>query len=253
MTRAPAFQDYANEELARRLGMSLAANGATDQLKRVMWSQSEDQCSLLDDDKLLANRSGAPSLEVWLLLREEIFQPDRRLFVQKDGRIISLHLKEQAAKQRKYRKLQAEKSKKGVAARVTRGSPAGSSTGEARVTSSTPISSPTSEKKDTHKTCVNGHADHVQNKDWEESFIKFWAAFPKKIHKAGVENWFATNHPSTELVEEMLVTIDAFKKTAGWQKDKGQYVPDPLKWLNDKRWTDVARVDVPPKRRIILT
>ena len=47
----------------------------------------------------------------------------RPIFQEKDGRLISPHLRQEASKQRKYRKLQAEKSKKGVEARVTSPTP----------------------------------------------------------------------------------------------------------------------------------
>ena len=120
MTRPPAYQTYANDLLALFVGLSLTALGAVHRLFLVMWGQAADHCSLIDDDPMLARTVGC-SLDDWKGLRHEIQHPARPIFQEKDGRLISPYLKEQATKQRKYRKLQAEKSKKGVEARVTRG------------------------------------------------------------------------------------------------------------------------------------
>ena len=146
MTRPPAYQTYANDLLALFVGLSLAALGAVHRIFLVMWGQAADQCSLIDDDPMLARTVGC-SLDDWKTLRQEIQHPARPIFEEKDGRLISLYLRQEASKQRKYRKLQAEKSTKGVEARVTRGLSAGSSTGEARVTSSSSSSSSFSIKK----------------------------------------------------------------------------------------------------------
>lgn len=85
-----------------------------------MWGQAADHSSLIDDDPMLARTVGC-SLDDWKGLRHEIQHPARPIFQEKDGRLISPYLKEEATKQRRYRKLQAEKSKKAVEARVTRG------------------------------------------------------------------------------------------------------------------------------------
>lgn len=156
MNRAPAFQTYANEFLAMFAGLSLPAVGAAQRLLLAMWGQSDDQCSLLDDDAMLARMVGI-SLDEWKELRKEI-QRAGRLFEVKKERLISPYLKREAAKQRKYRKLQTEKSRKGVEARLTRGLTRGAPAGEARVTSSPSSSSSTSENKTKTKRCEEASA-----------------------------------------------------------------------------------------------
>lgn len=143
MTRAPAFQAYANDLIALFVGLSPAATGSAIKLFLVMWSQSADQCSFIDDDAMLARTIGA-TLEEWKAARAEIQHPSRPLFEEKDDKLVSPYLRAEILKQRKYRKMQAEKSRKGVAARMTRGLPVGVPTGGARVTSSSSLSSSSS-------------------------------------------------------------------------------------------------------------
>ena len=36
----------------------------------------------------------------------------------------------------------------------------------------------------------------------------------------------------------MLEAIAKQKKSDMWKRDKGQYIPNPSTWLNQKRWED---------------
>ena len=36
----------------------------------------------------------------------------------------------------------------------------------------------------------------------------------------------------------MLVAIDKGKSSKQWNKENGQYIPNPSTWLNQKRWED---------------
>jgi uncharacterized phage protein (TIGR02220 family) len=121
MNRPPAFQTYANDLLAHFIGLSLPAVGAVHRLFLIMWGQAPDYCSLLDDDALLARTVGT-TIEDWQALRAEIQHPARPLFEEQNGKLISWYLRDEAAKQRKYRKSQAQKGKKSAEHRFNRGS-----------------------------------------------------------------------------------------------------------------------------------
>lgn len=74
--------------------------------------------------------------------------------------------------------------------------------------------------------------------EWEDNFEKFYKAYPKKVKKQDVKKWFKKNDPSKELFSFMMNKLEQFKKSADWLKDKGQFIPYPTTWLNQKRWED---------------
>jgi len=82
---------------------------------------------------------------------------------------------------------------------------------------------------------------------WEQQFEQFYKAYPKKVKKQNVEKWFKKNKPSNELFSSMMNSLEQFKGSKDWLKEKGQYIPYPSTWLNQKRWEDENNVDAKPK------
>lgn len=152
MNRPPAFQAYAADLLTLLTGLSPAAVGAIVRLWLFAWAQSPDQCSLIDDDVLLARTAGV-SREEWKILRDEIQHDARPMFEAKNGRLISDYLHGELVKQRKYRKLQAEKGKLSAAKRSNRGSttvqPSLNSSSSPPLSSPIPLSSSNKKEKPT--------------------------------------------------------------------------------------------------------
>ena len=75
-------------------------------------------------------------------------------------------------------------------------------------------------------------------KDYEEKFNIFYKAYPKKVAKTKVLSWFKSNKPKDDLFELMMKQLEVFKNSYNWNKDNGQYIPNPTTWLNQKRWED---------------
>lgn len=73
---------------------------------------------------------------------------------------------------------------------------------------------------------------------WEEQFEKFYKQYPKKVKKQEVKKWFEKNKPSSELFSYMMNSLEQFRGSKDWLKDKGQYIPYPSTWLKQKRWED---------------
>lgn len=71
-----------------------------------------------------------------------------------------------------------------------------------------------------------------------ERFAIFWQAYPKKIAKGAAERAWRKIKPSAELLQKMLAAIERGKISKQWNKDNGQYIPNPSTWLNQKRWED---------------
>lgn len=114
MNRPPAFQFYPKDWLDFRVQrMSLAAQGAYMKILCFMWKDSQDQCSIINDDRAIATAIGVPC-EVWKDLRGELQFPGDPI-LQEDGRFLrSGRLKQEAEKQQNYARQQAEKGKQGA-------------------------------------------------------------------------------------------------------------------------------------------
>lgn len=73
---------------------------------------------------------------------------------------------------------------------------------------------------------------------WKEQFEEFYKKYPKKVKKQNVKNWFKKNKPSSDLFSSIMSSLEQFRGSADWLKDKGQYIPYPSTWLNQRRWED---------------
>ena len=69
-------------------------------------------------------------------------------------------------------------------------------------------------------------------------FLSFWSEYPKKVGKdAAWRRWKSLNGTRPALA----VLVSAIRKqsqSTQWQKDAGQYIPNPATWLHEGRWAD---------------
>ena len=73
---------------------------------------------------------------------------------------------------------------------------------------------------------------------FRERFDRFWKVYPKKVGKGAAEKSFLKLKPSEDLMKTMIQAVEAAKQTRQWQRDGGQYIPNPATWLNQRRWED---------------
>ncbi len=78
-----------------------------------------------------------------------------------------------------------------------------------------------------------------------KTFNIFWKAYPRKVAKADAEKVFNKIYLNEHLLETMLTAIEVAKKSEGWQKENGKFIPHPATWLNGKRWEDEIVVKAP--------
>ena len=69
-------------------------------------------------------------------------------------------------------------------------------------------------------------------------FQTFYDSYPKKRGKQAAERAFLKLKPDTDLFRQIMVALEAQKKSPDWQKEGGQYIPYPATWLNGRRWED---------------
>lgn len=72
----------------------------------------------------------------------------------------------------------------------------------------------------------------------EKRFEQFWAVYPRKVGKGAAHKAWMKIKPTTELFNKIMSSVENAKKSKQWQKDNGQYVPNPATWLNEGRWDD---------------
>jgi hypothetical protein len=75
-------------------------------------------------------------------------------------------------------------------------------------------------------------------------FEIFWRAYPKRIGKGAAERSWNKINPDDNLLQVMLGSIANAEESEQWQKENGQFIPNPATWLNQKRWQDeIKEVD----------
>ena len=70
-----------------------------------------------------------------------------------------------------------------------------------------------------------------------DGFDLFWQAYPKKVSKPAAQRAFKAAKINGHL-SEVIGDIEAKKASADWQKENGQFIPNPATYLNQRRWED---------------
>lgn len=86
----------------------------------------------------------------------------------------------------------------------------------------------------TEPTTPTGDAQALQ----ERRFAEFWKAYPKKVGKAACLKAWKKLKPTADQFEHIMAALETQKHSNQWQRDGGQYIPNPLTWLNQGRWDD---------------
>jgi hypothetical protein len=87
--------------------------------------------------------------------------------------------------------------------------------------------------------------EEKKNKNiYSSVFLKFWTAYPKKHGKgAAYKEWLKENPP----IDLCIATLEWQKKTNDWIKEKGQFIPDPERWIKKRRWLDEISLPIKPE------
>ena len=78
-------------------------------------------------------------------------------------------------------------------------------------------------------------------------FDSFWEAWPAHSRKAEKDKCltFWKTEKLAESAEQILASVSAWKASAQWTKDGGQYIPAPLPWLRKKAFEAPAPAPAP--------
>jgi hypothetical protein len=85
-------------------------------------------------------------------------------------------------------------------------------------------------KKDKEQECPNTRVE----------FEYFYQAYPKKQKKEKAwESWQKIMENGAAVpITQILEAVELWKKVPQWTKDKGQFIPMPATWLNNRGWED---------------
>lgn len=74
-----------------------------------------------------------------------------------------------------------------------------------------------------------------REEEYSDAFISFWSAYPNKTGKGAAYKSWQKEKPDINIVLEALKWQT---KQEQWTKDKGQFIPYPTTYLNQRRWED---------------
>lgn len=72
----------------------------------------------------------------------------------------------------------------------------------------------------------------------EIAFNEFWSAYPKKVNKKGCYKSFCKIKNLKQEMPVIMEALERFKRSKGWLKDNGQFIPHPTTFINQERWKD---------------
>jgi len=76
----------------------------------------------------------------------------------------------------------------------------------------------------------------------DERFETFWSAYPRKTGKEAARKAWKKAKVNNELFNRIMKSIEIAKQCDQWNKDGGQYIPNPATWINQGRWDDEYRM-----------
>ncbi len=86
-----------------------------------------------------------------------------------------------------------------------------------------------------------------------DGFAAFWAAYPRKVARERAIKAWRKLSPNESTQTALMAGLERAKRSQQWRKDRGEFVPYPATWLNERRWEDgptlpatVARLEPRP-------
>ena len=74
----------------------------------------------------------------------------------------------------------------------------------------------------------------------EVMFEEFWKAYPqcfRKVNKKGCKSKFLKIKNLKEIFPDIIDSLEMQKNSKQWKEQNGQFIPAPLTWINQERWT----------------
>jgi len=76
---------------------------------------------------------------------------------------------------------------------------------------------------------------------YTDDFEKFWLVYPRKNGKGkAFESWDSIG--DLPPVDAVIQSVETHIRSEQWRRDRGQYIPMPATWLNQRRWEDEPEI-----------
>jgi hypothetical protein len=115
------------------------------------------------------------------------------------------------------------------APRSSHGSPASTST-SVRTSNLVPVPPPPRAPR------AAGEGDTGPVTTRAERFETFWEAYPRKQGRGAAFRSWERLKPTDALLARMLAAIDQQRRSHAWLRERGRFIPNPAKWLDDEGW-----------------
>ena len=76
--------------------------------------------------------------------------------------------------------------------------------------------------------------------EYSDKFESFWKEYPNKSGKSKAYSSWKRFKCESEIYEEIMKALSHQKKSVGWTKDNGKFIPMGSTWVNGKRWEDAT-------------
>lgn len=83
--------------------------------------------------------------------------------------------------------------------------------------------------------CATNQEPITNNQISAERFVGFWKSYPKKVAKPEAEKAFAK---VADEFDSIMSGLEVAKASVQWAKNKGEFIPNPSTFLNQRRWED---------------
>lgn len=77
-------------------------------------------------------------------------------------------------------------------------------------------------------------------------FGEFWEKYPNQVGKEAAVSAWESMAVSPEDMKQILEGLERWKRSLEWEKNGGQFIPRPARWLSEKRWLEYP-VEAAPK------
>lgn len=85
----------------------------------------------------------------------------------------------------------------------------------------------------------------------DRSFAAFWDAYPKKVGQTAAEQAWR-KIPKGVPLPDIMAGLERAKLNPEWARENGRYIPNPAKWIRERRWTDEPAPTVDPAAQRLM-
>lgn len=224
MAKAPSFQWYPNDYLRDTRILSLSSRGAWADMLNYMW-YSEERGVLSGTVEQFSRMLSCSKNEIEGVL-EELNVTKVADVTNRNGIVTVIN----------RRMLREEKERNSTRLRVQKYRNAQcNESSNVSVTVPSSTSSSSSIKKENTKRKISSSCS--------DDFEVFWKEYPKKVGKDAARRAWKTRNGTRPPIADLVTAIRKQTQSIQWNKDGGQYIPNPATWINQGRWSDEMEVN----------